>query len=298
MWKLGGLSWKSLLREVTNHIRHDSITDLSAQLSYYFVFAIFPLLLFLTALLGLFVEPGTFLNKSITNYLGAVLPHTASTFIQTALSQISKETSAGKLSLGLVVALWSGSSGMSAIIKSLNIAYNIKKSRPWWREKLLSISLTIVVSILILAALALVNYGGELGGALAHKLGVSMQFAALWNVTQWILLLGFVLAAFSLVYYYGPNFRHCHWSWLMPGTVTGVGLWLVISFAFRFYVHHFNNYSVTYGSIAAIIILMLWFYLSGLAILVGGEINSAIEHALDKPARPMETMPRQQELPA
>lgn len=280
VWKLGGMTWKELFLKVKDHIKSDNISDQSAQLSYYFFFAIFPLLLFLTALLGLFVQPGTFLNKSINGYLSAVLPHSASSFIGSILTQISKRTSAGKLSLGLLVALWSASSGMSAIINALNVAYNIKKTRPWWKQKLLAICLTVVVSVLILVAMALVNYGGELGVTLAGKFGLGTQFASVWNIVQWPLLLFFMLGAFSIIYYFGPNFHHIHWSLLMPGTVIGVALWLVISFGFRYYVHHFSNYSVTYGSIGAIIILLLWFYVSGIALLVGGEVNSAIEHAL------------------
>lgn len=281
IWHVGGLGWIKLARKVIRRVKLDRVTDQSAQLSYYFFFAVFPLLLFLTALLGLFAEPGTFLHRAISNYVGAVLPHSASTFIESALSDISKGSSAGKLSLGLLAALWSGSSGMSAIIRSLNIAYEVKKSRPWWKEKLISILLTVVVSVLVLAAMALVIYGGDLGQTLAGRFGLRAEFAQTWRMAQWVLLLAFVLLAFSLVYYFGPNIDHEHWCWLMPGTVVGVGLWLMISFGFRYYVHYFSHYSVMYGSIGAIIILLLWFYLAGIAILVGGEVNSAVEHAID-----------------
>src|ERR1700677_1447573 len=141
-WQLGGLSWIKLARQVVKRVKLDRVTDQSARLSYYFFFAAFPLLLFLTALLGLFAEPGTFLHRVLSNYVGAIVPHSASTFIESATGDLSKGSTAKKLCLGLLAALWSGSSGMSAIIRSLNMAYDVKKARPWWKAKLISIGLT------------------------------------------------------------------------------------------------------------------------------------------------------------
>jgi membrane protein len=285
MWKTGLVKWRELIPRVVKKFRLDRCSDQSAQLSYYFFFAVFPLLLFLTALLGLFVEPGSFLHKAVSNYISTVLPGSAARFIENELGEISKGSSAGKLSIGLVAALWSASSGMSAIIKSLNIAYGATRKRPWWREKLLAIGLTIVVTILMVGALLLVIYGGDMARNLATQMGLGHPFAVIWGIAQWPVLLLFVVLAFSLVYYFAPNIKHLHWHWLMPGTAVGVTLWLLVSFGFRYYVHYFSRYNVTYGSIGAIIILLLWFYLSGIAILVGGEVNSAIELALDRRKR-------------
>lgn len=285
LWKTGISHWRPLLRRVSHQFRVDRISDQSAQLSYYFFFAVFPLLLCLTALLGFFVEPGSFLNNAVTNYVSTVLPGSASKFIEAELKDISKDSTASKLSLGLLAALWSASSGMGAIIRSLNISYQATHKRPWWKEKLLAIALTIVVTVLMIGALLLVIYGGGVASQLAGQIGLSHAFAVIWRIARWPLLLLFVILAFSLVYYFGPNIKHMHWHWLMPGTMVGVTLWLAISFGFKYYMHYFNHYSVAYGSIGAIIILLLWFYLSGIAILVGGEVNSAIELALDRRKR-------------
>ena len=271
-----------LVRRVAKQFKADRVASQSAQVSYYFFFAIFPLLLSLTALFGFFAEPGTFLHKAILNYLGAVLPNAASTMIDSELTQVSLHSTAGKLSFGLLIAIWSASSGMSAIIDSLNISYDCKNRRPWWRQKLLAIALTGVVSLFMILAMALVMYGGTFAVGLAHRFGLGHPFAVLWQIAQWPILLASLTAGFSMIYYFAPNIRHDHWHWLMPGTVVGVVLWVAASLGFRWYLTFFNHYSVAYGSIGAIIVLLLWFYLSGLALLVGGEVNSTIERALGK----------------
>jgi len=279
-WRMTLSRWKELGKQVVTHFKADHVTDQSAQLSYYFFFAIFPLLLAATALIGFFAEPGSFLHNAIKHYLGAVLPSSASGMIETELKQISQRANAGKLSVGLFVAIWSASSGMSAIISSLNISYGVKQARPWWREKLLAIALTIVVSVLMFLSLALVTYGGNIAASVAAHFGLGDFVARFWDYAQWPILVAALIVAFSLIYYFAPNTKHSHWHWLMPGTVIGVGLWLIVSLGLRVYLHFFNSYNVTYGSIGAIIILLLWFYLSGVALLVGGEVNSAIERTL------------------
>jgi membrane protein len=279
---LASLGCHEVARRVISQIMVNRVADQSAQLSFYFFFAIFPLLLSLTALMGFFAEPGTFLHTAISRYLGAMLPGSASGIIESELTQISRQSSATKLSIGLLVAGWSASSGMTAIIDSLNVSYGVKVRRPWWRKKLVAICLTVVVSVLMLLALALVIYGGDLAVSVAAHFGLGHEFEVFWSCAQWPVLLLFSTAAFSLIYYFAPDTRHTRWHWMMPGTIIGVALWMAVSLGLRLYLEFFNTYSVTYGSIGAIIILLLWFYLSGVAILVGGEINSAVERALGK----------------
>ena len=259
----------------------DHLADQSAQLSYYFLFAVFPLLLFLTSLLGFFVVPGSVLHRGISEYFGAVLPQSASTLMESTLQDIAKGSSPGKLSLGLLIALWSASSGMGAIIQGLCRAYGVPDERPWWKEKILSIVLTIVVAFLIVIALLLVIIGGDVASALAVRFGWGQEFTLVWNVAQWPVLLMFVLVAFGLIYYYSPNIPPERLRRLVPGTLIGVGIWLTVSLLFRYYVRHFGNYGVTYGAIGAVIVLMLWFYLSSLAVLIGGEVNSILERAFE-----------------
>jgi membrane protein len=278
---IGGLHWRKMAHRLVERWSRDQLTNQAAQFSYYFLLAVFPLLLFLTALFGLFVVPGSVQHRAISESLGAVLPNMASGLIDSTLQDISKGSGAGKLSFGLLFAIWSASSGMGAVIQGLNVAYDTRDTRPWWREKLLSIVLTAVVAFLVVVALLLVVSGNDLFSALARKFGWRRDLAVVWVVAQWCLLIVFVLVAFGLMYYFAPNLPHGRLRRLVPGPVLGVGIWLMVSLIFRYYVRHFGNYGVTYGAIGAIIVLMLWFYLTSLAILIGAEVNSILEHEIE-----------------
>ncbi|HKP48007.1 MAG TPA: YihY/virulence factor BrkB family protein [Pyrinomonadaceae bacterium] len=251
----------------------------AAQLSYYFLLALFPLLLFLMSLLGYFAQAGSELRTKLLTYLATVMPYSAVTLVHTTLDEVSQSAGGGKLSLGLLAALWAASNGMGAISDTLNTAYGIKESRPWWKVRLVSILLTVALSILIITALAIILYGGRIGDAVANHFGFSNVFTWTWKILQFPIALLFVLTTFNVIYYFAPDDRSKRHQWWNAGANTAVALWLLISFCFRIYLHFFNSYSVTYGSLGALIILMLWFYFTGLAILVGGEINSELEES-------------------
>jgi membrane protein len=193
--------------------------------------------------------------------------------------EISTASSGGKIAFGILAALWAASNGMGAITQALNIAYDVKESRPWWKQRLTAINLTLALSVLIITALMLVLYGGRISDYLAETFGLGDTFIIAWKILQWPIVLAFVLLAFALIYYFAPDVKEQKWIWVTPGAVLGVVLWLAVSFGFRGYLHFFNSYSTTYGTLGAVIILMLWLYLTGAAILVGGEMNSEIEHA-------------------
>jgi membrane protein len=254
---------------------HD-IFGRAAQLSYYFLLALFPLLLFLVTLLGYFAQAGSDLRYKLLTYLATVMPYSAVTLVHTTLDEISQSAGGGKLSLGLLAALWAASNGMGAISDTLNVAYGVKERRPWWKVRLVSICLTIMLSILIVIALAIVLYSGRIGEAIATHFGFSAAFTIAWKILQFPIALVFILLTFDIIYYFAPDGRRER-NWWGIGTVTAVALWLLVSFGFRVYLHFFNSYSVTYGSLGALIVLMLWFYFTGLAILIGGEINSELE---------------------
>lgn len=266
-------SKRGRFKRLVQRINHDEIFGRAAQLSYYFLLALFPLLLVLINILGYMAQEGTELRQTMINYLAAVMPSSAVALIHTTLDEISASSGSGKVSLGLLAAFWAASNGMGAVSQTLNSAYNVRETRPWWKVRLISVLLTIALSVLIISALAIVLYGGSIGDALAVRYGVSNVFTKLWTVLQWPIALGFVLATFTLIYNFAPNITPHERRWLPPGSFVAVGLWLLISFAFRLYLHYFDSYSVTYGSLGAVIVLMLWFYLTGVAILIGGEVN-------------------------
>ena len=175
---------------------------------------------------------------------------------------------------------------MSAITESLNVAYDVEETRPWWKARLVAISLTIALSVLIISALLLVVAGGHIGESLGAYLGYSSAFATAWKIIQWPVVLAVMISAFALIYYFAPDLRRQAWQWLTPGAAIGVALWLLVSLAFRVYLHYFDSYNKTYGSLGAVIILMLWLYFTGAAVLLGGEINSEIENAAAEQGAP------------
>jgi len=268
--------------------QEDEILARAAQLSYYFLLAIFPLLIFLITLFGYFNSAGSRLEQRLIAYLGDVMPRSSLHLVIDTVDQVTRARGTGKLSLGLILALWVSSSGINSLAQALNAAYNVRETRPWWKVRLISIALTIGLAVLIISALLIVLYGGRLGHPVAALFHAGPAFAVLWRILQWPIALAFVVIAFVMIYRFVPNVsakRHgkglpdsdYRRRWFSPGVIIAVVLWLLVSLLLRLYLHFFNSYNATYGSLGAVIILMLWFYLTGTAILLGGEINCEFE---------------------
>jgi membrane protein len=286
LWKLGGLSWIQLAKRVWAEINEDDVWGRAAQLAYYFLLALFPLLIFLTAALGLMLGSGEGLRQSLFNYLSQVMPGTAYQLVDTTMSEITGASGAGKLSFGLLATLWVASNGMGAITQALNASYDVKESRPWWRQRAVAIALTMALSVLVIAALLLMLWGGELAEMLAAHYQLGGFFPTSWKIIQWPLVFAFMVTSYALIYYYAPDVRDQKWKWLTPGSAIGVLLWLLASLGFKLYLHFFDSYSKTYGSLGAVIVLMLWLYFTGASILIGSEINSEIENAAAEAGAP------------
>jgi membrane protein len=282
LWKLGGLTPLKLGKRVGAEIGEDEISGRAAQLSYYFLLALFPLLLFLISLLGYFAGPGSELRQSMMENLGRVMPASASDLVQKTLDEVVNSRGGGKLLFGMLAALWAASNGMGAITETLNIAYDVKETRAWWKRRLVAVGLTVAASLLVICSLVLVLYGGQLAEFLGGYVGLGETFVMVWKIVQWPAVLGLMFLTFSLIYYFAPNLEKPEWHWITPGAALGLVLWLLGSLAFRIYLSFFNSYSATYGSLGAVIILMLWFYISGFAVLVGGEVNSEIGKAAEE----------------
>jgi len=278
-WRLGGLDWRTLGWRVWMELYAGGLLTHAAALSFYFLFSLFPLLLFLVTLLGFFAEAGTELRSNLLTFLSRVVPASASTLIYTTVDETAANAEGVRLWLGLVSALWFSSLGIAALSESLNAMYGVRDSRPWWRMRLSAVGLTAALVILILSALLLMLYGGEIGASTADYFNQGTVFATVWTIVQVPIAISFVLLAFALIYYFAPDLYDQKWYWITPGSVIGVALWLVVSFVLRVYLRHFDSYSLTYGSLGAVIVLMLWFYLAGVAILIGGKINAEIEGA-------------------
>jgi membrane protein len=275
-WNLGGLSLPELGRRVWREMEKDEVTGRAAALAYYFLFALFPALLFLTSLLGLLPLEG--LMERLIAYADQAMPGQAAQIVRNTFAEIEAGARGGLVSFGVLAALWAGSNGMASVMTALNAAYDVQDSRPWWLSRLVSIALTFGFALFIIVGLVLIVFGPRIGEAVAGRLGLGTLFTQAWNVLYLPVVILLVLIGIALVYYFAPAARQ-HWHWVTPGSVVGLVLWLGMSYGLRFYVTNFADYGATYGSIGGVILLMLWLYLSGLVLLVGAEINSEIEHA-------------------
>ena len=275
-WKLGGLGWKVFGQRIWEESLKDDIVGRAAQLAYYFLLALFPALLFLTALIGLFPLQETIPELMLN--LRTVLPADALSLLEKYLDNVVKGSSGDILSLGLLGALWASSSGVTAIMESLNVVYSATETRPYWKVRLIAALLTIGLAGFIIASTTLVLYGARIGEWIADFVGMGWLFVIAWNVLQWPVAVFLMLFALAVIYYVCPDVEH-DWRWVTPGSVCAVSLWLGVSLGFKAYVENFSNYNAAYGSIAGVIVLMLWLYLTGVVMLLGGEINARIEEA-------------------
>ena len=294
-WNLGGLTARELGRRVWAEIWADEVTDRAAALAYYFLFALFPTLLFLTVLLGLLPLPG--LMDRLLQYGDQALPGDAASIVRRTWDEINRGAGGGLLSIGVLTALWASSNGMASIMSALNVAYDVEDTRPWWKRRLLAVVLTFGFALFILAALILLVFGSYIGAGVAGLFGLGTIFTSIWAVANLPIVVFFVLVGIALVYYLAPAVEQ-RWRWVTPGSVVALGLWLAMSWGLRLYVGRFADYNATYGSIGGIVLLMLWLYLTGVVLLVGAEINAEIEHAAARRGALTAKAPGEQRAPA
>jgi membrane protein len=283
MWDLQGVPLKLILKNTWNSMFDDNLLGRSAELGFYFLFALFPTLLTACAVLGLAARSAAHIYEHLLEYLSLVVPPSALGAVLEAFNQTAAAASTGKLTFGLVAALWSASVGFSAIQGTLNVVYRVKETRPYWRARLSAIGVTFLLSIvvsLMLASLLIADFFARLAHLRIHEHLLAMLTANTVRTIGWVAATAFLSLLFALIYYFGPDVKVSRWRWLTPGAAFGMLGWLLGSLGLRVYVHYFNNYSATYGSLGTVIILLTWFYLSGLMLLLGGEINSEIEAAV------------------
>ena len=270
------VSWREILRRTFSEaFFKDNCLGMAAQLAYYFFFALFPTLLFLLAIASYF--PAYMLVDDLFRTLGGYVPPEALRVITEQLTKISNGEQGGLLTLGVLTALWSSSAAMTAIIDTLNSAYDIEEGRPWWKVRLTAIALTLAISMFILVSFSLVLIGPDL---VQRLLGTYLGpvFETLWNTLLWPVVFGLASSGIAIVYYYAPDADQ-DWVWLTPGSIFATTLWLLASLSFKFYVANMGSYTETYGALGGVMVLLLWFYISGLVILLGAEMNAEIEHA-------------------
>ena len=279
LWKLGGLGPRQLFRNVVDQISANNLFGRAAELAYYFLFALFPLILVLTTLFGLFASHRVELQNDLLSDFAYFLPPTAFRLLKTVAMESSTNASGGKLTFGIVSALWCGSAGVCSMISALNTAHHVRESRSWFKVRAIALGLTLLISILFLAVLFFVLAGSYFVGWLGTEHPLHPTVVFVWKAIQWLAAILFVTTSCSAIYYCGPDLKNRHWHWMTPGSALGAFVWVAASLGFRIYLHFVNNYSATYGSLGAVMILLLSLYVSGLAYLLGGTINAEIQLA-------------------
>ncbi len=265
---------KTILYKLYEKTIADDIFSSTAQVAFYFSFSIFPLLLFSVSLFGIFLDLDTNgeFKLNLFSYLQQIMPFSAYELVKKTVEEVSQNSSGGKVTLGLLVALWSASAGFDTLRISLNRVYKFKETRAWWKTRLLSIVFTIILTLLISFTLSLVFYGSRL----LRNAGLPESSPFFTDFVQWIIVLGVLLFVFELLYNVLPDRKPYKWFWITPGAVVGIILWLLLSNGLKTYLQYYNNYDRIYGSIGAVIVLMLWLYLTAMVILIGGMINAIL----------------------
>lgn len=282
------IGWAQLFKRTCAEAWSDDILDLAAQQAYYFFFALFPALLFAIALASFF--PLRTLTDDVVNMLARVAPADVIHIVTTQLRALSNRKNGGLLTIALLTAIWSSSGAMASIITTLNIAYDVTESRAWWKTRGTAVLLTIGIATFILASMFFVIAGPAVAQHLATWLHLGPAFTWAWWTLQWPLVFVLVATAIGLVYYFAPDAEQ-DWVWITPGSVLATLLWLLVSLALKWYYQLVPNANATYGALGGVIVLMLWFYGSGLALLIGAELNSEIEHASPYGKDPGERVP-------
>ncbi len=272
LWSL--LSVQALKATVTSFQRDDAL-GLAAQLAFYLILALFPFILVLVSLMGTFSSEE--FARSVLQYFEQVMPQQVYGIIESYLSDtISGSNPApGLFSIGIALTLWPISNAFAALMNALNKAYDVEETRPFWKVRGIALLMTLGLSVMMLLGVLLLVFGPDIGRVVASFFGLSSVFELVWNIVRWPLALFFLMFTMALIYYFAPNANQ-PFRWITPGGFIAILLWVLASLAFRFYVSNFGSYDELYGSIGAVIILLLYLYISSLTILFGAELNATL----------------------
>jgi membrane protein len=283
LWNLKGVPVRIVAKHTWRSLLDDNLVGRAAELGFFFIFALFPSLFTATSLLGLAARSASHIYYSLLGYLAIVIPHDALGTVLDTFNETTAGATKGKLTFGFVAAVWSASVGFSAIQDSLNVVYKVKESRSYVAARLSAIGVTIILMALVtlmLASLLGADFFARMAYVRLHHHFIAAVTAVFVRGLSWLLAAILLSLFFAVIYYFAPDVKTSHWHWLTPGSAVGIVGWLAASIGLRVYVHLFDAaYTVTYGGLGAVIVLLTWFYLTGLMLLLGAEINSEIEAA-------------------
>jgi membrane protein len=279
---------KKAARNTTDDVMKNHTLAFAAALSYYFVLSLFPLLIVLAAVLAYVPLPHLF--DAVLGVMGRVIPPDSMHLVRTIIASIVTPKRGSLLTLGIVLTVWSASGGFAAMIEALNVAYDVPETRPYWKTRPLAVGLTFLIGLLMVMALGVMVVGPRFGGWLAGKIGLGPVFVAVWPYLRWSIAIAFTILAVELLYYLAPNVRQ-RFKCTLPGAAIAVGGWLALSFALGIYFQNFANFNKTYGTLGAAIALFVWFYWTGLVMLVGAEFNSELLQVAGEGKLPLKQPP-------
>jgi membrane protein len=276
---LRGLSLWELAKRTCRKSWEDEVFGQSARLAFYFFFALFPALLLLLIFLSTSTPGGSKGRAALLDSFAQVLPPGASALIAKTVQELNARAvlGTGAIAAG-AYAVWGVLNGTWAMMTGLNKAYEVVEERPLWRVLFVMFGLTISLSVLYVIALAAIAYGDPAANIVRQHLDTPAHFEFFWRVIQWLVMLMLLLLSFALIYRFGPNLKDRRWQWSFPGAFVAVALWVGSTILLRAYQEHFSS-SRIYGGLNAVIVLLMWLYITGAAIFIGGEANSEIEKA-------------------
>jgi membrane protein len=270
-----GVPVTQFVRELYHEVNEDDVFNGAAVLGFYLTLAIFPAMILTMAVIPYL--PIANVDQAIMDLLRQALPAEAATMFTDVVEEVTSEQRGGLLSFGALATLWATSTGMYAVMQQLNISYDVKEARGFVRARLVAIGLSLMFGLLIIGAFSLIVLGGVMQDWIGAQIGASGAVLAFFAGLRWVIIVLALLLAFALIYYFAPNVEQ-DFAFITVGSVIGTVTLVLASLGFAWYAQSFGDYSATYGSVGAVIVLMLWLYIAGLAILLGSEINSLIEH--------------------
>jgi membrane protein len=273
-----GRSWLGVLKRTFREFRADNVTDWAAALTYYGVLAIFPAITALVSILGLIGKSAT---QPLISNIGKLAPGSVHNILVSAINglQSSRGAAGVLLFVGIAASIWSASGYIAAFMRASNSIYDIEEGRPVWMTIPVRVGVTIVMLLLLAISAVAVIVTGGLAGQIGKILGVGSTAVTIWDIAKWPVLLLIVSFMFSILYWAAPNVKHPGFRWLSPGGVFAVVVWLIASGLFALYVANFGSYNKTYGSLGAVIVFLVWLWISNIAVLLGAELNAEIERA-------------------
>jgi membrane protein len=282
LWNLQGVSVSVMAKRTWKSILADRLFGRAAELGFYFLFALFPTLFSASSLLGLAARSADQFYDKLLSYLALVIPTEALGTVLETFNETTAAATPGKLTFGLIAAIWSASVGISAVQDALNAVYKVQDRRSYLKARVYAIGLTIILTGIVTLVLTAM-LGGDFFATLAkhriHDHFLIVLVGVFARLLGGIIATALLALSFAVIYYWAPDLETRRWRWLTPGGALGIFGWLVASLGLRIYLHFFDSYSITYGSLGAVIILLTWFYITGLMLLIGAEINSEIEAA-------------------